>query len=103
MRLCALCTLFVSVLFIPFGFSQEVRAADGTGNNLAHPEWGATGSELLRLGPVTYGDGISSPAGVDLPNPRVLSNIFFEQEESIPDPEGHSDFLWVFGFLDTPC
>ena len=100
MRIRALFTLvFFGITLTTF--AQEVRAIDGAGNNIAHPGWGAKGAELLRLGPVTYGDGISSLAGVGLANPRLISNTLFTQDEAIPDPHGHSDFVWVFGqFID---
>jgi peroxidase len=58
------------------------RSYDGTGNNLAHPDWGSTGEALLRVGPVRYADGISAPApqgGVGRPSARVISNTIVAQ------------------------
>ncbi len=43
-------------------------SATGAGNNLANPDWGRSGSDLLRIAAAAYGDGISSPAGADLPS-----------------------------------
>jgi hypothetical protein len=40
----------LSTLFAPI---------DGTGNNVANPTWGSAGTDLLRLSPVAYADGIS--------------------------------------------
>ncbi|MCB9284921.1 MAG: T9SS type A sorting domain-containing protein [Lewinellaceae bacterium] len=100
MRIRALFTLICFGITLT-AFSQEVRSFDGTGNNTANPNWGAKGTQLLRLGPVTYGDGISTLAGLGFPNPRLISNTLFTQDTFIPDPYGHSDFIWVFGqFID---
>ena len=48
----------------------EFRTYDGTGNNLLHNDWGAVGTDLLRIAPPGYADGISSPAGSSRPGPR---------------------------------
>jgi hypothetical protein len=51
----------------------EDRSYDGSGNNLLHSAWGAAGTQLLRMAPAAYADGVSSPrgtTGVALPNPR---------------------------------
>jgi peroxidase len=80
----------------------EYRSFDGTGNNLAHPDWGAGGALLLR-GPsgAHYPDGISSMAGAGRPSPRALSNALFSQPRPVFSTVGHSDFIWVWGqFLD---
>ena len=52
------------------------RSTDGTGNNLAHNEWGSAGVPLLRTAPAAYADGaddlvVGSPAR---PSPRFVSN-----------------------------
>ena len=49
----------------------DVRSIDGTGNNLAHPDWGSAGVDLLRIAPAAYADGVSTPAGADRPSARV--------------------------------
>ncbi|ERN39815.1 RHS repeat-associated core domain protein [Rubidibacter lacunae KORDI 51-2] len=56
---------------------------DGTGNNAG----GASG-EWLRVDDITlsYGDGISEPAGGDRPSARAVSNGIFEQLETSSDP-----------------
>ncbi len=53
---------------------------DGTGNNLAHPDWGSAGEGLLRLAPSDYGDGLSEPAGADRPSPREISNALADSQ-----------------------
>lgn len=52
-----------------------IQSLDGTGNNLAHPDWGSAGQQLLRRAPAAYGDGIASPSGADRPGPRLVSNL----------------------------
>ena len=57
------------------GPTVEVRSFDGSGNNLAQPEWGSTGEQLLRRSVAAYGDGVSDPSGSDRPSARVVSNL----------------------------
>lgn len=79
----------------------ESRTIDGTGNNLANPEWGSAGIQLLRTEPAYYLDGYSEPAGYDRPSPRVISNIVAAQSASVLNRRRASDFVWQWGqFLD---
>lgn len=81
--------------------SLNYRTIDGKYNNLANPEWGAVGTNLRRVIPIGYTDGISTPAGQNRPNPRVISNELFAQDGLLNDPMHLSDFCWVWGqFLD---
>src|SRR4051812_10905066 len=58
------------------------RPIDGAGTNPAHPAWGATGADLLRLSPPAYGDGISTPAGANRPSARAISNAVADQGDA---------------------
>lgn len=80
---------------------REIRSFNGTGNNLANPNWGATHSPLRREGPAAYSDGVSAMAGPDRPNPRLISNqLCFSLTDTI-SPNGLSNFVWAWGqFLD---
>lgn len=79
----------------------EYRTIDGLDNNLTEPEFGSTDEWFLRFTTVDYGDGFSSPAGEDRPSAREISNVIFDQEESIPNEEGANDLLWLWGqFVD---
>jgi hypothetical protein len=85
--------------------SAAFRSYDGSGNNLAHPEWGASGAQLLRLTTVEYADGVSEPAGgfdgSGRPNPRVISNLVIDQNESIENDRQLTGFMFQWGqFLD---
>jgi len=83
----------------------EFRAIDGYGNNLLNPHFGATHTELIRLVP---GDGVVSPSypfdgviGDGLPSAREVSNIVNDQDVSILNDRGTSDYLWAWGqFVD---
>ncbi|MCA9066421.1 MAG: peroxidase, partial [Planctomycetaceae bacterium] len=74
---------------------------DGSGNNQANPDWGSTGTELLRLTSPDYTDGVSSPAGQDRPSARVVSNAIAAQTDSILNSRNLTDYIWAWGqFLD---
>jgi len=49
----------------------DFRSADGTCNNLEHPEWGSSAWPHLRFLPASYSDGVQefrkSVSGNDLP------------------------------------
>ena len=79
---------------------SEPRALNGSGNNLAHPEWGEAGSQYVRLAPPRYANGISEP--VEGPNPRFISNrIFNALGVDLFSPRNVSQWVWVWGqFLD---
>jgi hypothetical protein len=53
----------------------EVESLDGSGNNVAHPDWGRASRPYARVGPARYADGIARP--VDGPNARAISNRIF--------------------------
>lgn len=98
--------IFVNGLFFNLGFSQtpeayKFRTIDGTFNNILNPSWGASGSNLVRLGNAAYQDGIFQPYSGKISG-RVVSNIVFAQDDlDIQDPSNLSDFCWVFGqFID---
>lgn len=91
-----ICTFF---LILPA--MGEYRTYDGTNNNLLHPQWGSTNIQLLRTEPADYANGVSAPAGKLRPSPRVISNIVIDQDGSMPNTFGRSDYLWLWGqFID---
>lgn len=92
----------ISLLFFCSHLSaQQNRTFDGAGNNLANPDWGAAHSNLVRETTIAYDDLISSPAGVNRPNPRTISNVLFAQNGQVDDPLSLSNYIWVFGqFID---
>ncbi len=81
--------------------SGPFRTIDGTGNNVAHPSWGAVNADLLRLHVApAYGDGVSTPSGAHRPNPRVISNNVVAQPNKPGEP-GISNYIWMWGqFMD---
>lgn len=85
----------------PARFPTDIRSQDGSGNNLAHPEWGQAGEAFRRRTAVAYEDGTNSPAGADRPSAREISNALATAAGSRPNARGASDFVWQWGqFLD---
>jgi hypothetical protein len=79
----------------------EARTFDGTNNNLANPEWGSVGEQLLRVAEAEYGDGVSTPAGVDRPSAREISNAIVDQDDESPNARGVSAYIYAWGqFID---
>jgi peroxidase len=80
----------------------EVRSLDGTGNNLAHPDWGSTAERLLRTSAPAYADGIAAPAGADRPSPRLVSNLLAASPDGgVTNDRDWTAFVYAWGqFLD---
>ena len=89
--------------------ANAVEPIGGTGNNVAHPTWGAAGNDLIRLTPAQYANGYSTPSLPQDPSPRLISNIVNNQADPA-DPsqdiatvnqQSLSDFAYSFGqFMD---
>ncbi len=95
-------SLFFIFLFSTFAVAQsEYRSIDGSGNNPNNPRWGAAFTQLDRVVPPAYADGVSALSGQDRPAPRDISNTVLAQSESIPSAKQLTDMVWVWGqFLD---
>lgn len=80
----------------------EAEPIDGKGNNIANPNWGSAGIQLLRLSPAQYADGISAPAGVDRPSARAISNtLSASPKDGITNDRDFTAFVYAWGqFLD---
>lgn len=79
----------------------EFRSIDGSENNLIDVEMNKSESQLSRRMPDDYADQVYQMAGFDRPGPREISNAVSNQDVSIPNPHGLSDFFWQWGqFLD---
>ncbi|MCA9175738.1 MAG: peroxidase family protein [Planctomycetales bacterium] len=77
------------------------RSISGDGNNPEHPDWGAADTQLVRILPAAYGDGVSSPAGGDRPSAREISNAVVAQPGAISNDRLLTDFVWAWGqFID---
>jgi len=78
-----------------------IRSIDGANNNISSPDMNTPHTQLVRIAPNAYSDGISALAGATRPNPRVVSNTVLAQAVSTQTPNAASDFLWQWGqFLD---
>lgn len=81
--------------------AQNNRSYDGTGNNLANPDWGAAHTYFRNYTTNGFSDLISAPGGLNRENPRVLSNALGAQNEFMANELGLSDFIWGWGqFID---
>jgi hypothetical protein len=89
---------------------MDVRSISGAFNNLANPSWGQAGTDLLRVSPVAYADGISAPSAPNDLSPREISNNLNNQSNPIfsgadnlgpPQSKSLSDFAYLWGqFID---
>ncbi|MDW8266211.1 MAG: peroxidase family protein, partial [Gemmataceae bacterium] len=77
-------------------FPGEFRTIDGSGNNLANPNWGRTNNHLRLDMTLSYGDGISTPAGNDRPGAREISNAVSATTGFTPEPAGLSALGLIF-------
>ncbi len=89
--------------------STTLEPINGSANNAANPSWGTAGTDLLRVSPVAYADGISSPSLPNNPSARVVSDLLNNQSDpSNPaqdlntiDQNNLSDFGYAWGqFID---
>lgn len=77
------------------------RSIDGNGNNRNEPTWGSANTQLMRLTPIGYDDGTSSPAGSSRPSARLISVTACAQSGDALNAKGATDFLWQWGqFVD---
>jgi hypothetical protein len=86
------------------------RSITGYGNNFDNPTFGASNTDLLRISPVAYADGISTPSQPNTLGPREISNNLNNQSDPIfsgadnlgpPQSQSLSDFAYVWGqFID---
>jgi hypothetical protein len=93
----------------PTGQTAGYRPIDEVGNNVANPNLGTAGTDLLRISPAAYADGVSSPSLAGNPSARVISDILNNQADpanpsqdlNTVDGQSLSDFGYAFGqFID---
>jgi len=85
----------------PSPTGTDIQSFDGTGNNLSNETLGAAKTPLRRLVDAAYSDGVSTLAGESRLGPRHISNIVSAQEAELPNADGATDFLWLWGqFVD---
>ena len=67
------------------GLDMLYRSADGSCNNMKHPEWGASFIPFLRFLPPDYSDGVQAfrkaRSGGELPNPRKISTTVHQESK----------------------
>ncbi|HVX60408.1 MAG TPA: peroxidase family protein [Pirellulales bacterium] len=92
----------IESLEVRLALAADVESYDGTGNNLLHPTWGSDNTQLLRIAPAQYGDGISSPGGAGLPSAREVSNVVASHpDDEVLNNRDLTAMMYAFGqFLD---
>jgi peroxidase len=96
--------MLVLVTFVSSGAAanapQELRSLDGSGNNKQHDDWGAAGTQYLRVAAPNYADGISKE--VAGPPTRYVSNrVFNDVGQNIFSENNVSQWGWAWGqFID---
>lgn len=91
----------IALFVISTARSQEYRTLDGRLNNPGNPGWGAVDAHQLHTGAIGFADGYAAPAGADRPNPRLISNLIFNQSALDNDSRGLSAYAWAWGqFID---
>ncbi|MEZ4887534.1 MAG: peroxidase family protein [Chitinophagales bacterium] len=83
--------------------NSPYRTIDGTCNNPANTEWGATDIQLMRTMTTDYSypDTWNDMAGSDRLSPRAISNYVVAQSESTPSLRNLSSFVFTWGqFID---
>jgi hypothetical protein len=86
------------------------RPISEVGNNVASPSEGAANTDLLRLSPAAYADGMNTPSQPNTLSPREISNNLNNQSDPIfsgadnlgaPQSQDLSDFAYLWGqFID---
>jgi hypothetical protein len=85
------------------------RPINEAGNNVASPTLGTAGTDLLRVSPAAYADGVSAPSLAGNASARVISDILNNQANpanpsqdlNTVDAQSLSDFGYAFGqFID---
>jgi len=83
-------------------FAVDLPTYDGTGNNLLNPDWGAAGTDFIRIAAAQYADGVDDPAGADRPSARLISEaVFAHPSDDVINDRDLSAFIYAWGqFLD---
>ena len=80
---------------------EDVQSIDGSGNNLVLDSMGMAHTQLRRLVPSAYADGVSAMDATSKPSPRAISNAVAAQDSDRPNAVDATDFLWLWGqFVD---
>src|SRR5690606_5224828 len=80
-------------------FAQWTRSLDGRYNNLEFVEMGSVNEPLRIATSLDYSNGISSPAGWNRANARIISNTLFSSHLNPVDQHDLTNMVWVFGKL----
>ena len=94
---------------VPSTTASRYRPIDEVGNNVANPTEGTAGTDLIRLTPAEYADGVDTPSLPQDPSARLISDIVNNQADpsdtsqdvQTVNQQSLSDFAYAFGqFMD---
>src|SRR5436309_1221618 len=75
----------------------EFRSFDGTGNNVANPQWGSATTDFARMAPVDYANGFSTARLTGRPNPRSVGLALCRETGERPNNRQLSGYVYAFG------
>uniref|UniRef100_A0A3Q3FHW2 NAD(P)H oxidase (H2O2-forming) n=1 Tax=Labrus bergylta TaxID=56723 RepID=A0A3Q3FHW2_9LABR len=88
-----------NLFFYHFIFWASFPRFDGWYNSLGNPRRGAVGSNLVRLVPAHYWDGVYQPVHEpQLPNPRRLSRVLTAGASGLPSTRNRTVLSLFFGY-----
>jgi hypothetical protein len=93
----AICLYLAGSLVSAVHIVAEDRSFDGSGNNLAHIQWGAAQTDFGRMAPVDYADKIAIARLSGRPNPRSIGSALFRQPVSRPNSRQLSGYVYAWG------
>ena len=100
-RLVVAAAFVLLILAVPGAATlSPVRTLDGSGNNLAHPDWGAANTQYARVAAPNYANKAGAMVGG--PDPRYVSNrVFNDVDPNLFSENGVSQWVWAWGqFID---
>jgi Animal haem peroxidase len=99
MRFTRICLAAVLVILCSRTLSAEDRAIDGTGNNIANPNLGASNTTFDRFNYKAqfFGADAAMPSETQRPNARDISNAVSAQSASRPSARHLSNYIWAWG------
>src|SRR4051812_29181192 len=80
--------------------SLVIRTLDGSGNNVAHSDWGRAGTQYTRVAAPNYADGVAKMVAGP-PTRNVSNRVFNDVGQNLFSENGVSQWGWVWGqFMD---
>jgi hypothetical protein len=101
MRKLVVCTAVALIASTPWTASSgatdyEVRSLDGSGNNVAHPDWGKVGTRYPRVAAPNYAVGTAGGMVAGPPTRYISNRIFNDTSQNLfsENDVSHWGFAW---------